>query len=111
MAATQMNTRIDEDLKRRGDEVIAKHGLTPSQVVRAVWEHIDKTGDLPEFMREIEADEERKRKIALVESSSRIVADCLRQCGGSGRFVDGDLSYKELRDFMYDDMLVKEAAR
>ena len=75
MAATQMNTRIDEELKRRGDEVIARHGLTPSQVVRAVWEHIGEIDDLPEFMRipDAEAIEaERQRKVKLVEEGAHI---------------------------------------
>ena len=30
MAAVQMNVRIDEDVKARGDEVFARAGFTPS---------------------------------------------------------------------------------
>ena len=35
----QMNVRIDEDVKRVGDEVFLELGLSPSKVVRAVWEY------------------------------------------------------------------------
>lgn len=35
----QMNTRIDADLKRRGDEALERAGFTPSQAVRALWEY------------------------------------------------------------------------
>ena len=33
----QLNTRIDEALKRGGDSVFGRYGLSPSDVVRAVW--------------------------------------------------------------------------
>ena len=35
----QMNTRIDADLKRRGDEALKRAGFTPSQAIRALWEY------------------------------------------------------------------------
>ena len=56
MAAVQMNVRIDEGLKERGDEVFARAGFTPSQAVRAVWECADRTGEVPAFMRASEGD-------------------------------------------------------
>ena len=93
MAATQMNTRIDEDLKRRGDEVIARYGLTPSQVVRAVWKHIGEIDDLPEFMRSPDAaaiEAERQRKVKLVEEGSHIWEDF---------FKDHGLAVPRARDF------------
>ena len=48
MATVQMNVRIDDGLKRAGDEVIAAAGRTASEVVRAVWQRIALTGQLPE---------------------------------------------------------------
>ena len=41
MSATmvQMNTRIDADLKQRGDEALKRAGFTPSQAIRALWEY------------------------------------------------------------------------
>ena len=38
MSAVQMNTRIDEATKERGDAVFAEIGYSPSQVVRIVWQ-------------------------------------------------------------------------
>ena len=35
----QMNTRIDADLKQRGDEALKRAGFTPSQAIRALWEY------------------------------------------------------------------------
>lgn len=33
----QMNTRIDADLKQRGDAVLERAGYSPSEAVRALW--------------------------------------------------------------------------
>ena len=77
MAAVQMNVRIDEDVKARGDEVFARAGFTPSQVVRAVWEYAEQTGEVPAFMRAsgADADEaERRRRIALAEYGAHILS-------------------------------------
>lgn len=38
MPMVQMNTRIDQDLKRRGDAALAQAGFSPSEAVRALWE-------------------------------------------------------------------------
>ena len=35
---TQMNTRIERELKQRGDAVLARAGFSPSEAVRALWE-------------------------------------------------------------------------
>ena len=68
MPAVQMNVRIDEETKARGDEVFARWGLTPSQVVRAVWKYAEEKGEPPAFMRpalDAEHDAEVQRRLAL----------------------------------------------
>lgn len=52
MALTQMNTRIDDELKKSGDAVFASLGMTPSDVVRAVWEYASRNGDAPAIVAE-----------------------------------------------------------
>ena len=47
MTAVQMNIRMDSTLKEAGNAAIAELGLTPSQVVRALWEYVSVQGDLP----------------------------------------------------------------
>lgn len=37
MAGTQMNLRIDAQVKERGDAALAEAGYTPSRTVRAIW--------------------------------------------------------------------------
>lgn len=39
MAMTQMNTRIDSNLKVQGDAALAEFGYSPSAAVRLLWEY------------------------------------------------------------------------
>ena len=50
MAMTQMNVRLEDDLKRRGDAAFAAAGYTPTQVVRRIWERAVEMGDNPEAL-------------------------------------------------------------
>lgn len=36
----QMNVRLDRGLKARGDAVLAKSDITPTDLIRAIWEKI-----------------------------------------------------------------------
>lgn len=47
---TQMNVRLEDDLKRRGDAAFAAAGYTPTQVVRRIWERASEVGDDPEAL-------------------------------------------------------------
>lgn len=38
MSTTQMNLRIDAQVKERGDAALAQAGYSPSRAVRAIWE-------------------------------------------------------------------------
>lgn len=46
MAATttQLNVRLDAELKQRGDATLARAGISPSQVVRMLWRKLAKGG-------------------------------------------------------------------
>ncbi|MBC2889504.1 type II toxin-antitoxin system RelB/DinJ family antitoxin [Gordonibacter massiliensis (ex Traore et al. 2017)] len=133
MAAVQMNVRIDEETKARGDEVFARWGLTPSQVVRAVWEYAEEKGEPPAFMRparDAADDAEVQRRLALVEEGAsiwrnffidnglpvpaprKITFEDLREDEYFGKLkeeLDDDevheAYYDDLRDEMYDEML------
>lgn len=108
MGAVQMNVRIDEETKRRGDEVFARAGFTPSQVVRAVWEYADAKGDVPDFMRAPDPDAfdaERRRRIALAEEGARLVDEFYREQGICFQGKRETLDCNALRDEVYDGML------
>lgn len=48
MSAVQMNVRLDSALKESGNAVLEQLNITPSQVVRAVWEYLTVQETLPE---------------------------------------------------------------
>lgn len=66
MQAT-LNIRIDQTLKVRGDKVLRAHGVSTSAAVRALWEHLAATKELPDFLHEAHRDEKacEKKKAAL----------------------------------------------
>ncbi|WP_139652448.1 type II toxin-antitoxin system RelB/DinJ family antitoxin [Raoultibacter phocaeensis] len=116
MAATQMNTRIDSALKRKGDEVLAKHGYSPSEAVRALWEYAAAHGTIPDFMAEAETaarEAERQRKITLAREGAgmalRLAIDKGLVPPGSTSVFE-DISYDELVEMMYLEKLEKYEA-
>lgn len=65
----QMNVRIDDRLKAAGDGVFAKIGLTPTQVVRSVWEFAAAHREAPAIV--LEALESPTMAYGLAESERR----------------------------------------
>lgn len=49
-ATVQLNTRIDPEIKRRGDAAFARAGLSSSEVVRAVWSYVAREQRVPQFL-------------------------------------------------------------
>ena len=101
-ATVQLNTRIDPELKRRGDAVFAHEGLTSSEVVRAVWEYAAKSQKVPECIRkgDVSAQEQRLRAVRDGAGVARKVALEL-----GVELASASVNYEALRDEMYDDML------
>lgn len=67
---TQMNVRIEADLKERGDRVFACLGYTPSEIVRALWSYADRHGNNLEDIRTLLS--EIKGEDAIPSTSDRI---------------------------------------
>ena len=44
-AMAQINVRIDKDLKLAGDAVLVGEGISPSEVVRALWNKLAQHGE------------------------------------------------------------------
>ena len=45
MGAVQLNVRMDRKLRDAGNAALAQYGLTPSEMVRAVWEVAAQRGE------------------------------------------------------------------
>lgn len=59
-ATTQLNARLDCDLKASGDEALLLIGLSPTQAVRALWEKAAKRGNDLEQVAALLSPEARK---------------------------------------------------
>lgn len=119
---SQVNARIDADLKREGDEGLAAAGLTPTQAVRAVWELAARHKDQPEkiiaalFPDKKEADEkarraEYERKKKLIDDAPKIAERYYKKAGlpwPPQHTEIFSLPYKELRELAYDEELLEQ---
>lgn len=104
MPQTQMNIRIDERLKVRGDAAFESIGWTPSQAARALW----RFAATHEGDRRILKDECEKlagrggqgdaAARALVEESWAIVDGGLADCGLDLQLIEPTGSYDDLRE-------------
>ena len=66
MEAT-LNVRMNGSLKERGDKVLRENGISTSAAVRALWQELATTRELPGFLKEAtqEASTKRAKKTAL----------------------------------------------
>ena len=116
-ATAQMNIRIDESLKARGDEALARAGLSASQAVRAVWRFAaDHAQDPLRIARALSFDEaeagerdrmeECARRVSAIEAGQRIWDDGFARLGLS---ADADafsaMSVDDLREIALLDRL------
>ena len=110
MAATmtQLNTRLNADLKRGGDTVFARFGLTPSEVVRKVWQYAVDNQTVPEFMAPANSNDEVERKRKLAHESAGMA---VRLAGFSEEESQAlkdawdETPWEDIRDEMYDSMI------
>ena len=110
MAATmtQLNTRLNTDLKRGGDTVFARFGLTPSEVVRKVWQYAVDNQAIPEFMAPTNSDNEveRKRKLAKESAGMAVrLAGFTEEEAQSLKSRWDETTWEDIRDEMYDSMI------
>lgn len=102
----QMNVRIDDTLKKRGDRVFEAHGLTPSAVVRKIWQYAAETKELPEFLESdiiLDPEAEREQRRALAESGAGMAT---KMIGVEPLLSAEALPYEELREEAYLERLL-----
>ena len=111
-ATVQMNTRISQDIKQRGDAVFARANLTPSQVVRAVWQSAADTQQVPEcVLSQQPLDHNRQERLQAIRQGARLLERFCEDNGLPFTATSEPLDYQALRDEMYDEMLTEMEAR
>lgn len=107
MATSQVNARLDTDLKRRGDAVLAQAGASATDAIRSLWAYLDKTKGLPDFMSQPHA-ELTSGNTQLADKGRGMALALARQRGLVSTTWAGDVSeasYDELRDLAFDEMV------
>lgn len=61
MATAVVSGRVDVAVKNAADAIISARGLTPADVIKAVWEHIATTGEVPGSPEYLDEERERSR--------------------------------------------------
>ena len=100
----QLNTRVPADLKRGGDAVFSRAGLSPSDVVRGVWRYAVETQTVPDFL--VKSADSQSASTTEADGAGLAVAVATRECG----FIDKGISTpretaRDERDAMYDELL------
>lgn len=116
--AAQMNVRIDPDLKKRGDRVFAKRGLSPSQAVRAFYESVVGTKErsdevldavLGHGARQDGVDAERERKLESIRKAQAYVHAMARSVGDAGTIgVPAAADEEALEEAIFEHYAQKE---
>lgn len=87
MQAT-LNIRIEQTLKERGDKVLRDHGVSTSAAVRALWEQLASSRELPPFLQEnLRKEDKRAQKKA-----------ALRALAGVGEGACSNMTDDEMRE-------------
>lgn len=108
MTSVQMNIRIDEKLKKSGDEILEQQHISASSLIRGVWQYMSNYQTLPNLQNvscDEEIERETQRKLRLAEKSSGMAHRMLEEAGLIN--ADDDLtmgkSYQELRELAYKE--------
>lgn len=113
---TQMNTRIDAELKAAGDAVLAHLGYTPSAAVRGLWRFVvDHQDDAATVREVIEPDaasalsDEASRKAAAIADLRSLYEQTACELGIPGNAEAELPSWDDLRENWYDERPEREA--
>ena len=113
---TQMNTRIDAELKAAGDAALSRLGYTPSAAVRGLWRFVvDHQDDAAAVHEVIEPDaasalsDEASRKAAAIAGLRSLYEQTACELGIPGEAEAKLPPWGDLREDWYDERLEGEA--
>ena len=76
MATAVISGRVDELVKQRAEAVLAKNGVTPNQLIGAIWNQIAQTGTIPISMGEDELQAHRRQRFAEFQAWTKTLPPC-----------------------------------
>lgn len=102
MSTAVISGRIDEDIKRRADAYIRAAGLNAGNIIKAVWENIAETGELPRAAacETRGAESAFERFMALRETIPSPRPGTERMASLTPRELKGHLAEQRLKDYL-----------
>lgn len=111
MATSQINARLDTNIKRAGDATLARFGASTTQAIRSLWTYMAETNSLPDFMDTQEQDAAHADPRPLAPTDGAGLALRLAQEEGLTSSDVQSVSYEELRDLAFDELVREGRAR
>ena len=111
MATSQINARLDTDVKHAGDATLARYGANATQAIRSLWEYMAETNSLPDFMNAQGCDSGRDKPRPMTPIDGAGLALRLAQEQGLSTCDVQGVSYEELRDLAFDELVREGKAR
>lgn len=106
MTTAQLNVRIDANLKAAGDAVLERFGVSAVQIVRSAWQYMADHQTLPDFA-------EGDNTASNAESADEVLSGAgmaIRMAREAGLRAELEaLSFGELRETAFEEMLLEEA--
>lgn len=107
MPATQMNLRIDAQLKERGDAALAQVGYSPSRTVRVIWEfaaaHTHNPQAVKDLLQQVDTEQDTDRqarvetKLAALDRALNLQKKLESAVGAAHGVPVNDISDRDLR--------------
>lgn len=114
----QINVRIDRELKEAGDAVLARLGVSPSQIVRDLWAKLAECRDNPQQVlealqlnvRTAEEQAEIDRKLAIIDRATTRLEEFAKRYGLSLANCE-PLTEEELEEARWEEYLERGKER
>lgn len=100
MATAVVSGRVNEDVKRRVDEVLRREGKTTNDVIRDVWVTISETGKLPNIASQEELFHKKRQRF-------KDFIEFVGSLPPAPSWFSG-MTDEDMRTMMVDDMLEQE---
>ena len=105
----QMNIRIEPELKARGDAVLSRLKITPSEAVRTLWQYLCDTRRMPDDLCAGGASDasggEAARRVAAVDEGAGLASHLAAAMGVSLAADDAD--YDKLKEDAFEELLAE----
>lgn len=105
MELAQLNARLDVQVKREGDAVLARAGVSATEAIRALWSYLAKASKLPDFMSE-QSEEPTDVVTPILTAADEGAGMALAMARERGLVASlGEPTYDDLRDLAFDEMV------